>query len=82
MRYLDNVNGEDKAGKDFVFNSVGGISTVTPLQVKSEGHPVRRKKENGDLKASIQKAGSHFGKVSLVTLMTTAIVKSKKQKSD
>lgn len=82
MRDLDNINGDDKASKDFAIYSVGGISRVTPLEVKSEGHPMRRKKENGDLKGSIQKAGPHFGKASLVTLMTTAIAESKKWKSD
>lgn len=35
---------EDKARKDLAVNSVGGISRVTPLQVKSEGHPMTRKK--------------------------------------
>lgn len=73
---------EGKARKDFTDNSIGGISSVTPLEVKSEGYSMRRKKGNGDLKGSMQKAGPHSGqKVSLVTLMTTAIGESKKWKS-
>lgn len=72
----------DKARKDFSVNSVGGISRVTSLEIKSEGHPMRRKKESGDLKGSIQKTGRYSGKkVSLVTLTTTAISESKKRKS-
>lgn len=44
---------------------------------------MRRKKGDGDLKGSMQKAGPCSGeKVSLVTSMTTAIAESKKWKSD
>lgn len=72
-----------KTMKDFAVSSLSGISSVTPLEVKNEGHPMRRKKEGGDLKGRIQKAGPRSGeKVSLVTSMTTAIAESKKWKSN
>lgn len=57
----------DKARKDFSVNSVGGISRVTSLEIKSEGHPMRRKKESGDLKGSMQKTGPYSGKNILIS---------------
>lgn len=73
---------EDKAREDFALSSVGGTSRLTPLEVKSEGHPRRKKKQNGDLKGSMQKAGPHSGKkICLVTLMTAATAESKKWES-
>lgn len=68
---------EDKAREDFALSSVGGTSRLTPLEVKSEGHPRRKKKQNGDLKGSMQKAGPHSGK----KICLAATAESKKWES-
>lgn len=66
---------EDKIRKDFADS---GISSVTLLEIKSEGYSMRRKKRDWRSEGSMQKAGPYSGHL---TLMTTAIDESKKWKS-
>lgn len=82
LRDLDNISGGRQSKRNFALSSIGGTSRLTPLEVKNEGHPRRRKKQDEDLKGSMQKAGPHSGKkVCLVTLMTAATAESKTWKS-